>query len=311
MIIVVLQYFYSILLSYSNYLNHFLAKNDKLQLSANNSVVQVWNQNFPDDDVIQSLPNELLVEILNHLSLGDLKNTRLVARKFNDIILNNKWPNVIVRPKNIYYIMDVRQKFKFCNYDLSRMNIIDDILIFFVGCEKLYLNHCKNITDEGIKMLAKCHTIDLSFCDNVTDEGIKMLTECHTLNLTYCKITDKSVKLLANCHTLDLSFCYNITDESVKNLGKCHTLDLSRCSNITDESVKFLVGCNTLNLSGCKNITDESARLLHKCHTLNLNYCNQVTIECVETLQNHCKNVHFHRFLKKKDKKILDNCHTQ
>src|SRR5580692_11836455 len=178
---------------------------------------------------LEKLPQYIIHDILNYLSLKKIIEMEEINKKFKQLIISNKWDH-LVRIKDESTLIDVFDKYKFTKFDLSY----------------------SNITDRHIKMLSNCHTLDLSGCNQITDESVKLLGKCHTLNLIQCQqITDESVKLLGNCHTLYLGDCFRITDESVKLLGNCHTLELSWCNQITDASVKLLGKCHTLNLSGC------------------------------------------------------------
>src|SRR5580700_1356631 len=131
---------------------------------------------------LEKLPQHIIHDILNYLSLKKFIEMEQINKKFKQLIISNKWDH-LVKIKNESTLIDVFDKYKFTKFDLSD----------------------SNITDRHIKMLSNCHTLNLSGCHRITDKSVKTLGKCHTLNLSYCEqITDESVKMLGNCHTLYL-----------------------------------------------------------------------------------------------------------
>lgn len=152
-----------------------------------------------DTCMLLSLPGEILVEILEYLTLKELISSELLCKKLRELIRTTPWKHVIVRLRNETNIEYVTNNYKFTKYNFS----------------------ASDITDKIVSKLKNSHTLDLSYCYEITDTAVKELRNCHTLNLSHCdRITDDSVKYLKNCHTLNLSCCVEITDDGVKGLKK-------------------------------------------------------------------------------------------
>ena len=185
---------------------------------------------------MDNLPVEIIVNILDYLTINDIVNVSEVNKNLNSIshIVKKKYKMSNGKKKhNIKKIKYIMCEKIWTNLDieinLNNYNIkyFSNYLSFLKNVHTLILKNCGNIED--VSNLGRVHTLDLSFCKNITD-----------------------VSMLGNVHTLNLSDCNNITD--VSNLGNVYTLDLSWCKNITD--VSNLENVHTLNLKGCDGITN-------------------------------------------------------
>jgi len=167
-----------------------------------------------EEIVFVELPLEIIVNILELLSIKDLITLCSVNRELREIIKNVRLSHVIsLKGWTDEKLINIVENYNFINFDLSLSNVTDVSLEYLTNCRTVNLSFCKLITDEGIKALKNCHTVILSFCRLVTDEGIKFLGNCHTVNLIGCdQVTDEGIKALKDCHTVNLSGCKLVTN---------------------------------------------------------------------------------------------------
>ena len=193
--------------------------------------------------MINNLPQELIIEILDFLSLSDLINLKKVNRYFDNLIKQNKWKYVMVKiNKNMIdkKIEKIIINNNFANYSLRNCRITYNILKLLENCYSINLNWCVDLDDQGLSYLQNCHTLSLSNCYKITDLGLQYLKYCKILNLSNCyKITDKGLEYLKYCETLDLTGCYKITDKGLEYLQNCNKIDLSNC-NISEKMINEL-----------------------------------------------------------------------
>src|SRR5580700_9703339 len=110
------------------------------------------------------LPIYIIYDILKYVPIKQLIKMEQTNKNFINIIRNGNWPH-LVKIKSNAILIDIINKYKFINFNLSN----------------------SNVTDKSVKMLGNCHTLNLAWCKQITDESVKMLGKCHTLYLSGCE----------------------------------------------------------------------------------------------------------------------------
>jgi hypothetical protein len=168
-------------------------------------------------------PNELLRYIFKFLDNDSRKNTRLVCKLFDNILLSMGFKNIFIKSK----------------YDEQMlMPLIDRGLNLALSNIKISDRYQKN---EFVEKLAGVHTINLGWCTQLSDKAIMALAGVHTIDLGYCtQLSDKAIMALAGVHTINLRSCRQLSDEAIMALAGVHTIDLYGCRQITDKAIIFL-----------------------------------------------------------------------
>ncbi len=226
---------------------------------------------------MDTLPEDILLIVVNQLSYIDNLNLLKVNKTFNKFIKNNQYIslndivnlNKINEPDKIICVFP-NIKFYYDKYDNKLLKYINYIHTLDLSCT--------DITDYSLEccMLGNAHNLkelDLSETDITDISSLSNIYSLEKLNLRYTKITDRSLEcnVLSNFHCLkelDLS-CTNISDCS--SLGDVYHLDLCY-TDITDISALINVhSLRVLYLSISNNIINET-EILKKLVNVNVTY---------------------------------------
>jgi hypothetical protein len=159
-----------------------------------------------------SLPNEIILQILENLEYRDILNFSETCVRCN--LLSHSTKNVEVdefAPSEDPLIFDsiLCWKYSFLmNIDLSNTEIEDVSNLSWV--------HTLNISNTGVKdvsTLGNLHTLNAS---RTSVLNVHNLGNLHTLDISYTSVFDAS--MLGNLHTLDISFTLVKYTSALKNI---------------------------------------------------------------------------------------------
>eukprot|EP01098_Paradermamoeba_levis_P007380 TRINITY_DN3044_c0_g1_i1.p1 TRINITY_DN3044_c0_g1~~TRINITY_DN3044_c0_g1_i1.p1 ORF type:complete len:483 (-),score=102.11 TRINITY_DN3044_c0_g1_i1:167-1615(-) len=195
---------------------------------------------------INSLPDELLVEIFLFLNLSDLTSASQVQRR---------WKRLRFERRN------------FLDFSIYGDALQESqVLFFFVHCkrvESLDFSGCinmdnlilSNVSDSFFGTLRK---LNLEGCEKITNYSfISLFQRCTLLeevNLYMCHIKDDGLEALGkNCaqlRSLDISKCSKIQDEGFGHIGK----SMQQLKMLTIGGQKFVTEKGLLRLTGCASL---------------------------------------------------------
>ncbi|KAG9218893.1 hypothetical protein CCMSSC00406_0000993 [Pleurotus cornucopiae] len=244
--------------------------------------------------VVSTLPPEILIHILKHLSSPkDLYHSLRVSRTWCECAVELLWHKPSFSKfstlKSMIHVLsqaESKQRFAYATL-IRRLNFLtlasslkDDYFKILANCvrlERLTLVNCSELSSVALaEVLPSCPNlvaVDLTSVVNTTDEAIKGLAlsarRLQGINLANCKdVTDTAITALAaNCPLLrrvKLSGVELITDQSISALAKsCPLLleiDLNKCKLVTDVSIRDIWTYSThmreVRLSHCTELTD-------------------------------------------------------
>ena len=187
--------------------------------------------------MLHTLNTDILLQIINNLSLNDLNNLRQTNKKLNLIIKscsNHIYPMGVYCVK-IHNIPKIIKKYPNINLNIKTFWHPDLQLI------KPYIDNIK--------------ILDLSFCNNVSNSDIECFKNIKELNLLCAYGLTKIIKF-NNIKILNLSNCFNLKDINPLSYSRIDELNLSSCINIIDFSPINTMCIRKLDLSDCVQISD-------------------------------------------------------
>jgi Leucine-rich repeat (LRR) protein len=196
-----------------------------------------------DAENINSLPDELLIEISQHIDyLPSFVAFASSCKRIRELLCDFDYRGEIYDIFDTYddyqdyepesYLPPNIELHKYISVDISDTYIAD--FSVFSNLHSLYA-YGPNIREFDLEYLGKLHTLKIA-CTGIND--VSALGGLHTLLASSAKIDD--VSELGELHTLDISYT-PVRDVSM--LGKLHTLDIS-CTAVED--VSALGGLHTL-----------------------------------------------------------------
>lgn len=244
-----------------------------------------------------SLPEELIVKIINYLPNGDaLWNLSFVSQKLLRLSLTSI-KVIHLTPRDISHLESLLR------FELVR-NVIKHAILTkhtqSIGRAQL-LQVMKNSSKDG-------DTNILDFLGEPTEKEIQIVGHhCQNIESLYLidcdKISDIAFTSLSkSCRkirTLNMCNCRHLKDETFQTIainfkGLVH-LDLGNCISIKDETISEITSsCKNLesiDLFGCRNLTSQALKVLNctKLKKISLSHCYKIRDEGIFSLVTNCK----------------------
>ena len=253
---------------------------------------------------ILDLPDEILLQILNNLSQGDLIRAAQVCKRFrevahdrvlwgdvkaNEITIDNDWLEFIGKREPVSFSIShcdghsvtplgLRKFFKCCRNSLKHIHVD--------RCSGNYLS------GDMILLHASCHASQLRSISvpwSVTsDNGITAIALAingiEEINIVgNCQISDESVEILLTRHAktlrvLEIAGCFAISELLVVNL-------VTQSTNLTKLNIGL---CSKLRTTGLLSILDNVPNLRH----LDVHGLKFLDDRCVHLISTNCKKLH-------------------
>jgi hypothetical protein len=207
--------------------------------------------------MLNNLPTDISIMIINNLYLKDIINLKLMNKNFKEII-----------------------RFYSPNYDVPIKKSIKLFTELFPFIKSISIKKNYNISDDDFKYLDKIENLDMSCCyqKEITDYAFKHLLKIKKLNILQCNqnwfeghhFTNLAFEFLINLETLYIDDNHVITDSGLKNLKNIKILQLYNCSKITNNGLSELINLKELYLYMIK-ITDNTFQKLNNIESLSIN----------------------------------------
>ena len=268
---------------------------------------------------LSSIPDLLLLKVLEYLTLPELMKLRPVSRKWRQLLYfaPSLLQTLDLTPWNT--LIDDRALICITDFAGSRPTVID-------------ISNCFHVTDEGflymineigiagqirvLRMRSIWEVSAMAIMDLLVPSVGRHLEE---LDLSNCrKVRDNVVERLLgwaapphaydaaigckNLRRLHVGYCKNLTDHVMQHIAvHAHTtleaLDLTRCTAVTDRGFGYwadteFARLRELSIKDCTFLTDASiraiARLARHLRHLNLNFCCALSDAAIEMLCAGC-----------------------
>lgn len=239
---------------------------------------------------MEYLPSEILLKVLTHVTIKDLKNCAQVSKRFkyicNDEML---WQKINLCDKIVSTIFIEKILEKGCLY-LNLNNAVLEGDSYFVSDSKLkYLDLSKTTADFGVleDLVGSCKSLEkLSLAESTINSNI-LNRVCLNNGKTLSVLDLSGFQRLHDTIKILVDTCVNLTELNLsyftKNLSKTIAQRNLWCPNLNNESVSYLVNNITNNIrkisfSNLKCVGDEHIKkLVKRCQNiteLDLNYTN-------------------------------------